>query len=505
MFELLGHLNSASGETIGLSIATLSILLCVAFLPKDERRLVRLPSLLLALHLVFEGAEQLLDDGAPAKRIVSVLSVGLLLVTIGRAGMLLVLDVVLSHRLDRPLPKIIKDILQGVVYFVVGLMVLRYIGLEPGQLLTTSALLTAVIGLSLQETLGNLIAGLAVQLQRPFDVGDWIQFDNETKNIGKVVEINWRATKLVTLDEVEVIVPNGLLAKAPLRNYDKPRGYSRRSIYVNVNYDVPPRKVQEIILDAIRGSFGVLEDPPPSVVTNKFGESGVEYWVRFFTDQFHRRDGVDGGVRDRIWYALQRAGVVLSYPHTNVHLQQHSEESRAADLERRIDKRQRALEKVDFLGVIGDVQRRELAERAATRLYSPGEAIVRQGEESDELFILLRGEVSVVVDGDDGPTEIARLRPGQFFGEMALVTGEKRKATVRAVPECEMLVIDHDAFERVLHESPEVVEKLSQILAERQVELDEKLALISAEARESAVKTQSNELLGKIRRFFSMG
>ena len=142
--------------------------------------------------------------------------------------MLLVLDTILSRRLDRPLPKIIRDILQGLVYFVLALAILRQLGVEPGQLLTTSALLTAVVGLSLQDTAGNLIAGLSVQLQRPFDVGDWIQFDDNPKNIGRVIEINWRATTLLTLDENEIIVPNGLLAKAPLRNYTKPTNVARR-------------------------------------------------------------------------------------------------------------------------------------------------------------------------------------------------------------------------------------------------------------------------------------
>jgi small-conductance mechanosensitive channel len=502
--ELVESLASASGASIGFAVAVVLVGAIALLTPPAERRALRQPIGFIIVFLVMRALELALPTGHALARAVSVIGLAAILIAIGRASVLLVLDTILARRLDRPLPKIIRDILQGLVYFVLALAILRQLGVEPGQLLTTSALLTAVVGLSLQDTAGNLIAGLSVQLQRPFDVGDWIQFDDNPKNIGRVIEINWRATTLLTLDENEIIVPNGLLAKAPLRNYTKPTNVARRSVYVQAGYEVPPRKVAKVIIDAISDAAGVLKKPAPSVVTNQFADSGIEYWVRFYTDQFARRDLVDSAVRDRIWYSLHRAGIGIPFPHRVVHVHDHSEETRERAARAKVEARERALSRVDFLKVISDDLRRMLAERASSRLFSAGETVVHQGDESDELFIVLRGEVVVVLESEAIETEITRLSAGQFFGEMALVTGEPRKATVKVARDSELLVIDHAAFEEVLHQNPEVVESLSKVLAERQVELDEHLARASAEERADVVEARSSLLIGRIKRLFAL-
>lgn len=497
-------LTSASSALLGVGVAIGLMVVAALLSSRSERRALRQPIGFLIAFIVFQAFAFLFDEDGAARRILSLAALAFLLASIGRAAVFLLLEVVLGRRLKQPLPKIIRDIIQAIVYFLVLLAVLRQMGLEPGELLTTSALLTAVIGLSLQETLGNLIAGLSVQIQRPFTVGDWIEYDENPKNIGRVIEINWRATRLITLDELEIIVPNGLLAKAALKNYSHPTAQVRRSVYVHAEYHVPPRRVHRIIEEAIADTPGVLREPPPSIVTTTFADSGIEYWVRFFIVRFHERDAIDSAVRDRIWYAFQRAGIGMPFPHRTVHLQHHSTETRAHEHEERVAKRDRALSRLDFLSVISDAQRRGLAAQAALMLFSPGEVIVRQGEESDELFIVEKGEVTVLVERDGVETEVTRLGPGQFFGEMALVTGEARKATVRASGDCELLAINHDAFESVLHESPEVVLALSTVLAERQVELDVHSARFGTEERASVVERQSSQLLGKIKRLFSI-
>jgi len=502
MFKALSH---ASGVTIASAVAVGLLAITALLMPVSDRRQLRLPIAFVVGHLVLRGVELLLEPGSAIQKAISLIGLGALLICIGRTSVLLVIDVVLGKRLERQLPKIIRDIIQGVVYFVLALALLRQLGLEPGQLLTTSALLTAVIGLSLQETLGNLIAGLSVQIQRPFSVGDWIQFDGDAKNIGRVMEINWRATTLLTLDEIEVVVPNGALAKAPLRVFSRPSRVVRRSVFFQAPYDVEPRRVHQLVLEAVRDTPGVLKEPPPNILTNNFADSGIEYWLRIYIEQFQRRDVIDGAVRDRIWYAFKRGGVAIPFPHRVVHMQTHSDESRARDEAEKVDERERALREIDFLKVLGSEPRRELARLAKPRLFSQGEVIVRQGDESTELFLILRGETIVTLESAEVETEITRLTSGQFFGEMALVTGEKRKANVKASTDCELLVIDRDAFEAVLRKHPEVVEELSRVLADRQLQLDEHAQRLSGEERATAVQKESSQLLGKIRRLFKLG
>ena len=485
-------------EAQGELLALVLIVFLVLVQPPGERKALRQPILLAALHLLMRGLHFVVPLRTQA--VVEAAGVAFLLAAVGRLLLVITLE---GPRRKNRLPRIIVDILSAVVYAGALIAALRAAGVEPGSLLTTSALLTAVIGLSMQETLGNLFAGLAIQLQRPFDVDDWIQFDTDPKHIGRVVEINWRATRLVTLDDIELTVPNGTLAKAAIANYTKPTPVSRRNLYFNVPYDVPPRRVQELVKEALHGSLGVLPQPVPTVVTNGFGESGVEYWVRFFTDRFEVRDLVDGNARDRIWYALKRESLPLGFPNRTVQLEQTSDESRRRAAEVALGERERILRVVDFLRVLSDEDRRQLASMTALRLYAAGETIVQQGDDTSELFIVERGEVVVLLERPrQSPKEVARLLAGQFFGEMALVTGERRNATVRAATECALLVVDHAAFEQTLRNAPGLVEHIGRVLAERQAAL----AVHSAKdpTLDGVVVDGGSQLMERIRRFFSL-
>jgi small-conductance mechanosensitive channel/CRP-like cAMP-binding protein len=498
---LIATLRQGGAELIGVALVLLLAVVLRLTLPEQDRRLVRGPLILLALHGVAYGAQHALPEGVVA-RAFEVVALALLLAALARAGVLLVIEVMLRQR---AIPKIIRDIVQAVVFAAVAIIVLRAIGMDPGSLLTTSALLTAVIGLSLQETLGNLFAGLAIQAQRLFEVGDWVQFDPDPKLIGRVLEINWRATKLLTLDEVEVIVPNGTLAKAPIRNYSKPTTVSRRSVFVHCAYDEPPHRVHQTILAALREVPGVLDVPAPSIVTNTFADSGVEYWVRYYITAFQRRDVIDGAVRDRVWYALRRAGVIIPYPQRTVHMREVSEATRVAAEERSIAARDRALRNVDFLDALPDGEHRRLAAMTEQRSYAAGEVIVHEGDLVDDLFIVERGEVVVMLDrpGEEHDVEIARLGPGKFFGEIEFITGGTRFATVKAVMACDLLIVGHDALREVLQRSPALAEPLSKVLAERLAELERHAANVPIEDAVDSAARRSH-LLTRIRQFFSL-
>jgi small-conductance mechanosensitive channel/CRP-like cAMP-binding protein len=492
----------AGAEAIGVLVAL--ALVGALHLALPARRLTRPSLALLAAHLVVFGVDRLAPLGPGAQRVLGPVALLLLLTSIARSGVLLLLDVIVGPRLGHPLPRILRDILQGVVYAGIVLVALRAAGVEPTSLLTTSALLTAVIGLSLQETLGNMFAGLAIQVQAPFEVGDWIQFDAEPKHIGRVLEVNWRATRVITLDEVEVVVPNGALAKVPITNFTKPTLVSRRSAFVFAPYAVPPLEVHAIILAAVADAVGVVREPAPSVVTNQFGEYGIEYWVRYYTDQFHRRDAVDGAVRDRIWYALRRAQVEIPYPHRTIEVHQVTAESTARETEQARSERDKALRCVDIFRVLSDPERAHLAELAEHRLYAPGEVIVRQGDETSELYVVERGEVVVSVQrpGTDAPVEVARVGKGEFFGEMALVTGDRRQATVRAATACQLLCVNRDAVQRIMEQAPDLADRLGNLLLERQAELDERASARTPDAERELRSRQ--DLVGRIKKFFAM-
>jgi CRP-like cAMP-binding protein len=256
------------------------------------------------------------------------------------------------------------------------------------------------------------------------------------------------------------------------------------------------------------------------VQTHGFLDSGIEYWVYFFTDNFAAREPNDGLVRDRIWYALSRAGIDIPFPVRTVHMHQVSEETKQREHQRELERREHILRAVDFLGLLSPDSLRRLASTAEVRLFGPGEVIVQQGDTAAELFIIDRGEVEVEVakrppgssrsgGASVSPTSkkprqlaVARLRAGTSFGEMALLTGEPRAATVRASTECALIVIGHDAFHDTIVSVPEVVKKISSLVAERQEELE----AVAEGSRPTLDPTpeRSARLLSQIRAFFKL-
>lgn len=502
--DFLARLASNSdGEWVLFGSGVLiSLVLLVAVRVIVPRRIhpgMRVAIAFLLIHVALFCARRL----APAEwsSVRSVLGTGTLLfggLTIGRLLFLLALDGVLGRRRVEPLPRIVRDIIQGIIYLIVGILALRAAGVEPGQLLTTSALLTAVVGLALQDTLGNLVAGLSVQIERPFEVGDWIEVHGQPFAPGRVREINWRATRLHTLDNVDVIVPNAVLAKTPFTNLVRPHSRLRRSVSFHASYNAPPRLVHATVLEAIRDVQGLLAEPPPTVVTLDFEDNGIRYWLRFFIDDPSRRDVIDGEVRDRIWYAFARAALHFPYPTRTLFMHEVTESSRERERASEIEGRIRALAKIDILSALGTDALARLAEGTTTHPFSPGETIIRQGEPGNDMFVVLRGELSVRT----GEEEVARVGDGSFFGEMSLLTGEPRKATVVALAPCELLVVSHEHFHQVLLLHPDVADAISQKVIERQRGLDRTPE--SATQQTDAGK-DSHDLLWRIRSFFKLG
>lgn len=492
-----------TADFVGVAVAIVLLVLARWLLPPADKPRTRLPLAYLLLAGLFALVAAVVEGASGVARIFTFLYTFFILASCGRSLVLLAVDVIFGRKTHRAPPRIFRDVTQAVVYVIVVLFTLRAIGVEPSSLLTTSALLTAVIGLALQDTLGNMVSGLALQMQRPFLPGDWIQFDADGREIGQVTEVNWRATTVMTSDLVELIVPNALLAKTPIRNHSRPSSISRRFITVAGPYEMSPRRVHDAILTAIAGTTGVLADPPPWVQTRSFGDSGIEYAVYYFIDDYAARDHTDGNVRDRVWYALQRGGVQIPFPQRTVHMHAVSEETRGRSLERELERRDRVLRCIDFLAVLPSEAHRRLAAAAMARLYAPGETIVSQGDASTDLFIIDRGEVVVELPREDrSAREIARLGAGKFFGEMALMTGEERKATVRATTECELLVVSHEAFHAILASNTGIIEKISDLLLERQAELE-----AVASTRDTMIEPmqdRSKRLISQIKSFFNL-
>lgn len=491
--------GSASGTVVGIAVLVVALLVLA---PADRRRL-RLPLVFVVLHLLATVAEHFAPDRAAAKRPWEFLSLLFLWAAFAQVLPMLFIDGLLGHRLSWKLPKIFRDIVQMLVYFGVSLVVLHSVGFEPNSLLATSALLTAVLGLSLQDTLGNLFAGLAIQAQQPFEIGDWVQLADSSEPLGRVTEINWRATKLLTNDRIEIIVPNANLARTPIRNFSKPTVLLRRQIRIHAPYDFAPAHVRALMEAAVEATPGVLAEPRHNVIVGEFDPDGVLYILRYFTDDAENVHPTDGRVRERIWHALRRAGIHIPHAQRDVHLYHMAGEDAENSRHSKLLQRRKSLRGVELFEVLPDQAIDLLAGLVHTRRFAAGEYVLRKGDKGSELFIVEHGEVAILVEtATSAPTEVARLGKGQFFGEMSLMTGAVRTATVRATQDVALLVVDKQAFHEVLQQSPNLAERLSEVLAGRQQELERETAKGSSSA--TIQQDRSSAMLARIREFFSM-
>lgn len=490
--------TDVTSEAVGIPLAILLLALAMVLLPAGERRRARQGALLLGLSLLCGLARFVFPVGASVRKPLVFAATFFLLASIGRSLVLLLVDVLLERRTARPAPKIFRDVSTGIAYLAVAIVALHAAGVEPGSLLTTSALLTAVVGLALQDTLGNLVSGLALQMQRPFDVGDWIEVDGA--HGGQVTQMTWRATSVMTLDHVEVILPNASIAKSAIRNYSRPSRVSRRRLVIGVTYDASPHEVHAILGAAAADAPGVLAEPKARARTKTFGDSAIVYEVLYFVDDFAHALDVDGAVADRVYHCLARRGISIPFPVRTVQMApvEPPEKRRQAE-------RARAAAVLDALALMEPLptdSRAVLTERAAVRRYGPGEIVVRKGEESREMFVVEAGTLAVEVPREaGGAAEVAQLGPGECFGEMGLMTGEVRSASVRAKTQCDLVVIDHDAFHDVLAAHPEVVERMGGLLAVRQAGLD---AAAATAGRAAPPEEQKQRLISQIRSFFKL-
>lgn len=485
----------------GPLIAAAQILAVLVLVPKDERWKARGPTAALVAAIGLTALDAWLPERVFGRNIHRFIAQFLLLASMGRTAFILAVEVLWSNRRVRPLPTIFKDVIQALVYIVVGLLVLRAAGVEPGSLLTTSALLTAVLGLSLQDTLGNLFAGLAIQAQQPFQVGDWIQFDNRNDQVGRVIEINWRATRIITLSQIEITIPNGLAAKSPVFNYSRPSDLVRQDVKVVVPFSISPDRARALMLQAVRHTPEVLETPEPFVVTVDYDERGIIYEVRYFITRFDQRDLISSDVRERIWYALGREGHSIPVPARRVELIQ-SADAQTADSRSSVDFRYRLLARLELFAGLSQQQLHKLAEHTRHQAYGHEELIVKQGDRSSEMYVVERGQVRIEakIDGALEPHVISVLGRGEFFGEMSMLTGEARAASVIAVEETEVLVLERERFAPLLESNPKLAERISQVLTTRRNSLRE----AQGNSLPSPTIVDQDELLTRIRRFFSL-
>jgi small-conductance mechanosensitive channel/CRP-like cAMP-binding protein len=400
-------------------------------------------------------------------------------------------------------PRIIEDVAIIIVYVIYGFVQLRGAGLDLSSLVTTSAILTAVIAFAMQDTLGNLLGGLAIQVDNTVRIGDWIRVDDLT---GRVRDIRWRSTLIETRNWETVVIPNSQLMKTRLAIIGRREGMPlqwRRILNFMVDPGVPPARVIATVEDEMRELAipNVGRSPVPTCVLISFEQGNLRYQLRYFLTDLLEDDTTDSMVRVHLFASLQRAGIRMAEPQHTVHAIQRDEAHAQTVKKRELTRRLQMLNAVQLFGGLSDAEKADIAERLQYAPFARGDIITKQGNPAHWLYILAFGEAEVLYEPPRGGTQaIGAVHAGEFFGEMALISGEARSATVVAKTDVECYRLDRASFQELLQARPEIAAEVRRIVGSRKPDLEQARDAF-ANAPES-VDEKKARLLTRIRRFF---
>lgn len=364
-------------------------------------------------------------------------------------------------------------------------------------LAVSSTIVVGVIGLAMQDLLGNVIAGVALEIGKPFKTGDWLVVEGRH---AEVMEVNWRSTRLRTNDHIYLDIPNKAIVGSAITNLTFPTAQHALRMTVGFDYAVQPNFIKDIVAQATAGVRGVLATPRPKVFLKDFGEFAVLYEIKFWIEDEGRYNDIVDGIRTNVWYAAQRNGVRIQLPVRTIEIGRAAAKQQDA-----VSAARASVQRQPFLQLLDGGQVDRLLANAQFLRYGRGEKVIEQGAEGASMFILLSGEAEVYVHGRAQESLVATLRCGDYFGEMSLLTGEPRSATVIARTDCEMWEIGKEVIAELLQENAALVQKLGELLARRRIETEGVLASTAAhEERDAMQKKYTASFLRKLSSFFGL-
>lgn len=378
-----------------------------------------------------------------------------------------------------------------------GLLLLRLVlDVNALALIAVPTVATAVVGFALKDVIARFASG--IELGRIIRVGDWVTLMGKE---GVITDINLNYVTIKTRGWDYVSLPNDAVTQAEVVNHSRPEGITARTLTVEASYAHPPLLVKQVLTEAAAAAPGVAPHPAPVSFVHEFKESGIEYKLRFWLTDFARRERIAGEVNAYIWYAFKRHGIEIPYPQRVLHYAAAPDRAtaRAADVAEFLGH----LRSISFLSMLNEEEHRRLAEGAEKRVFMAGELVVREGDEGSEFFVVMAGAADVEISVGGQTSKVASITAGHFFGEMSLLTGAPRSATVRATTPLTVLVVGKENMAAVLANNHSLVERFGETLADRQSALAshrESAAML----RKQDASTDSRSMASRILKFFGI-
>lgn len=409
-----------------------------------------------------------------------------------------------APRLGGQVPRLLKDVVAAIVFLaaITGIVGVVF-DLPVTGIWATSGAVGIVLGLALQSMISDVFSGIAINIDRPFKIGDWIQVHQRSRGdiIGEVMEINWRATRVKTRSNITHIIPNNLVSSLVVTNLSAPEPTSRFELTYTLDLHIPSERALRVLNAALKSTRGILQTPTPKARINQISNLGVEYLVRYWTDPVafspaKARNAVSASILSH----LHQTGLRLAYPKRDI--LKRSEPQRQLD---GIAERIPLLQRVPIFESLSDQEHEQLATMMQRRTFKPGSDIVVADEAGESMFIVVEGLAHVFITTEHHDRlQVGELPPGAFFGEMSLLTGEPRSATVSATVEVIAYEINKSHIEPLIVNTPELTTVLSKAVAERKRALQQSRETGSDDTETVSEEGLTEQLVGRMLRFFGI-
>lgn len=394
--------------------------------------------------------------------------------------------------------KFLSQIVSIIIFLAALAIVLQVIyGQQVPGLLAGAGIVGLVLGLALQDTLSNIFSGFAIYFGGQFKSGDWLNIGDHN---AQIMEVNWRSTRLRTEDNIYLDIPNSNITKETVVNFTHPTPLHALRIEIGLDYDVPPTKVRQVLIESTQMVDGVLCEPAPTVFLKDFAASSITYEIKFWMNDHSKYEETNSAIRTNLWYALRRNNISIPYP---IQLEAHYEPSQPT-IDRKAVIRE-ALGKIFFAECLNEIQIGQLIDRANVVHFGLSEQIIRQGQDDSSMYVILEGRADIIVEAGGVSRTVATIGAGDCIGEMSLLTGECRSATVRALDDVRAVEISKAILAPLIAASPELLEVLSDLLAHRRMQNEGVLAKALSEAQLCAThENYRSGFLTKLKSFFAI-
>ena len=418
----------------------------------------------------------------------------IVLICLAKLVIYVLVEMILALRRHGEVPMLLRDAIRLAVYLVAAVASLRLVfQVDLSAVITTTTVLTAAIAFAMQTTLSNAFYGFSVQIDPLMSRGTWVTIP-EKNLFGEIVNVGFRYITLRTLENNQVLVPNSVVVQSVISTHGSSAmpatERAAQTMTIVLPYEMPPEQARSLLLDVAQTEPLVLKEPVPVVRLQSLSDSGILYLFKFWiADPLQRNLALDA-LQTKAWYAVHRSGWGFPFPHRQI-IQSTPREPFPFSRQDLLD----GLRHASLFDALSDVEAQRLADGALLRVFAPGEAAVRQGDNGSSLFFVLRGELDVLVDG----RQVATLGSGRMFGEMSLLTGEPRRATVRATTECMLAEVPKEALAELLQQNEKLMERLGEALERH---LSSTRELVELRPEQDAMQRKSTDYLNILKLFF---